>query len=269
MIYCSRTVKNLFGKDFRLTNMKDILDLHTHTIMSGHAYNTLYEMLHSASEKGVKLLGVTEHAPGIPGACHPFYFINLRVVPREIYGVRLLLGCELNITDYTGALDLKPGYCRQLDFAIASIHDPCYDNGTVSQNTAAYLGAMKDPRVQIIGHPDDGRFPIDYETLVCAAKEEQVLLEVNSSSLHPQSHRLHARENYITMLELCRRYHVPVILDSDAHCEADVGNHTRAHELLKEMDFPEELVVNSSIDKVTAFIPALRQEVATGGTGND
>ena len=25
----------------------DILDLHTHTIMSGHAYNTMQEMIHS------------------------------------------------------------------------------------------------------------------------------------------------------------------------------------------------------------------------------
>lgn len=34
----------------------DILDLHTHTIMSGHAYNTMQEMIRSASEKGVRSL---------------------------------------------------------------------------------------------------------------------------------------------------------------------------------------------------------------------
>lgn len=245
--------------------MKDILDLHTHTIMSGHAYNTLYEMLHSASEKGVKLLGVTEHSPGIPGACHPFYFINFRVVPREVFGVKLLLGCEVNIVDYKGSLDLEPRYCKQLDFGIASIHDPCYESGTVAQNTEAYLGAMKDPRIQIIGHPDDGRFPIDYETLVCAAREHHVLLEVNSSSLHPKCNRVNARENYMKMLELCKQYQVPIIIDSDAHTEADVANHFRAHELLKELAFPEELVVNDSIEKVAEFIPTLRQDIYFGG----
>lgn len=80
----------------------DILDLHTHTIMSGHAYSTMQEMIRSASEKDVKLLGITEHAPRIPGACHPFYFINFKVVPREQFGVKLILGCELNIIDYEG-----------------------------------------------------------------------------------------------------------------------------------------------------------------------
>lgn len=168
----------------------DILDLHTHTIMSGHAYSTMQEMIRSASEKDVKLLGITEHAPRIPGACHPFYFINFKVVPREQFGVKLILGCELNIIDYEGHIDLEPRYLNGLDYAVASIHEPCYDSGTVAQNTAAYLGAMKNPAVQIIGHPDDGRFPIDYETLVCAAKEHHVLLEVNSSSLHPECHPL-------------------------------------------------------------------------------
>lgn len=249
--------------------MTDILDLHTHTIVSGHAYNTLYEMAQSASKKGVQLLGVTEHAPRIPGACHPFYFINFRVVPRELYGVKLMLGCELNIIDYDGSVDLEQRYLQGLDFGIASIHEPCYKCGTVSENTSAYLGAIKNPYVQIIGHPDDGRFPIDYETLVCAAKEEHVLLEINSSSLHPKCNRVNARDNYITMLELCRRYKVPVIMDSDAHCEVDVANHARAQALLEEIGFPQELVVNSSIEKAAEYIPWLRQPMYAGGTLDD
>lgn len=240
--------------------IQDIMDLHTHTIVSGHAYNTLYEMIDSAARKGVSLLGVTEHAPRIPGACHPFYFVNFRVVPREVKGVKLMLGCEINIVDPDGSLDLEPRYLKGLDFGIASIHDPCYPSGcTIAQNTQAYVKAMQSPYVHIIGHPDDGRFPVDYETLVCAAKEHHVLLEVNASSLHPKCHRQNARENYIAMLELCRRYGVSIVLDSDAHSEADVGNHERAQALLEELQFPEELVVNSSIEKAAAFIPWLNK----------
>lgn len=180
-----------------------------------------------------------------------------------------MLGCELNIIDYKGNVDLEPRYLAGLDYAVASIHEPCYDSGTTAQNTAAYLGAMKNPAVQIIGHPDDGRFPIDYETLVCAAKEHHVLLEVNSSSLHPECHRLNARENYITMLELCRRYKVSVIMDSDAHSDADVGNHTRAQALFDEIGFPEELVVNTSIEKAAEYIPYLHKPLYLGGQAHD
>ena len=44
------------------------------------------------------------------------------------------------------------------------------------------------------------------------------------------------------MLELCRHYRTPVIVNSDAHCEADSGNHASAYALLEELDFPQELV---------------------------
>ena len=47
--------------------MKIELDTHTHTLASGHAYNTITEMIDAAVEKGLKLLAITEHAPAMPG----------------------------------------------------------------------------------------------------------------------------------------------------------------------------------------------------------
>ena len=52
-------------------------------------------------------------------------------------------------------------------------------------------------------------------------------------------------------------YQTSVIIDSDAHIAADVGNHQAAHEMLTSMGFPEELVVNTSVDKLREYIPAL------------
>lgn len=245
--------------------MKDLMDLHTHTIASGHAYNTIYEMARAAADKGVPLLGITEHAPAMPGTCHQFYFLNFKVIPRTLYGVRLMFGAELNILDYEGRVDLSPHLLDRLDFAVASIHEPCYTCGTAVQNTQAYLNVMKNPAVQIIGHPDDARFPLDYETLVGAARENHVLLEVNNTSLQPGSSRIGARENYLTMLEYCRRFGASVIINSDAHCEVNVGDHAAAHALLDEIGFPEELVVNTSLEKAAGYIPWLQKALDTGG----
>ena len=44
-----------------------VLDLHTHTLVSGHAYCSLREMAKAASKKGLEVLGITEHAPAMPG----------------------------------------------------------------------------------------------------------------------------------------------------------------------------------------------------------
>ena len=169
------------------------------------------------------------------------------------------MGSELNILDYTGRIDLREGILERLDYTIASIHEPCYKCGTVTENTNAYLGAIKNPYVKIIGHPDDGRFPIDYDTVVAAAAEHHTLLELNSSSLHSASMRLHAKENYRIMLDLCKHYKASVIIDSDAHIEADVGNHKLAWELICETGFPEELIVNGSLDRLLPYIPRLKE----------
>ena len=97
--------------------MIDLLDLHTHTIASGHAYNTLYEMAQAAADKGLSLYGCSEHAPAMPGSCHAFYFSNFKVLPRVIRGVPVLMGTELNILDYTGRVDLEDHYLLKTDYA--------------------------------------------------------------------------------------------------------------------------------------------------------
>ena len=167
----------------------------------------------------------------------------------------MMFGSEINIIDYNGRLSLDNELMEEfLDIRIAGIHELCYKIGDEEQNTAAYLGAMKHPLVDIISHPDDGRIPINYEALVLGAKETKTLLEVNNSSLCPESFRVNARENYFMMLDLCRKHNVPVIVNSDAHTPYAVGDLNEAKALLSEVDFPEELVVNRS---VKAFKEAL------------
>ena len=152
------------------------LDLHTHTLASGHAYGTIMEMAKAAAEKGIEILGITEHAAGIPGTCEDIYFGNMKVVPREMFGIKLLLGAEINILDYTGRLSMSEQYIDYLDIRIAGIHKQCYEFGTMEQNTQAVLGAIANPCIDVISHPDDGHCPLDYERVVAAAKEHHTLL---------------------------------------------------------------------------------------------
>lgn len=51
-----------------------ILDAHCHTISSGHAYSTVTECAKAASEKGLKLIAITDHAPKMPGSCGFLHF---------------------------------------------------------------------------------------------------------------------------------------------------------------------------------------------------
>lgn len=241
--------------------MRDLLDSHTHTIASGHAYSTMNDMIAAAKQAGLSLLAITEHAPDMPGTCPPFYFNNLKVVPRKYGDLWVLHGVELNILNRRGEIDLPQEALENLDVVIASIHPPCYHEEDPGAHIEAYLNVMENPYVNIIGHPDDGRFPVDYKALVQGAKKYHKLLEVNNSSLSPTTFRQNARENYKEMLDQCKKYEVPVIVDSDAHVDRAVGDHALAWELIREVQFPEELVVNTDLEKYFLYINLKRDSV--------
>lgn len=230
------------------------LDLHTHTIASGHAYSTIREMTASAKLKGLKLLGITEHAPAMPGTCHEFYFQNFRVIDRNAYDVPVLFGAELNILDENGSVDMTPELLETMDIAIASIHPPCVRFMNEKETTNTLLSIMENPHVQIIGHPDDSRFPINYDELARAAKDTNTLLEVNNSSLRADSYRPGAKENYKRMLDACVKYNTPIILDSDAHIDKDVAFRKYSTALVEELQFPESLIINTNVNKLTKYL---------------
>lgn len=231
-----------------------LLDVHTHTVASGHAFSTLQEMVHAAAQKGLRILGITEHTSGIPGACNPIYFRNLHVVPRNIEGVRLLLGAEINIIDYRGTLDLPESYFPMLDLRIAGLHSVCYTAGSAAKNTDAVIGAICNPAVDIISHPGDGTAELDFEAIVLASRDNHTLLEINNSSMKPARHRTCARGNNMEILRLCKRYGVPVIIGSDAHISYDIAEYPYVRELLEATDFPEELIVNYDEELFLSFI---------------
>lgn len=234
--------------------MQTLIDVHTHTIMSGHAFSTLSEMVAEGQKKGLKILGIVEHGPGIPGTCHPIYFRNIHVVPRQYGDMRLLLGAELNILNTKGDLDLDDFYYQRMDFRIAGIHGLCWEPGTKDENTEGMIAAIRNPWTNIISHPGDGTAELNYEPIVIAAKENNTLLEINSSSMRPIRGFNQAKLNYIEILNLCKKYDVPVILSSDAHIAFDISNFEHCLPLLAETEFPEELIVNDKPDFFLNYI---------------
>ena len=159
-----------------------IADVHTHSILSGHAFGTVREMAFEAAQRNLKVLGVTEHGPGIPGTCDPIYFRNFIDAPRMLYGVEMLYGSEMNVLD-GGKIDLDGKALNGLDYGIVGIHSLCYDDAGKLGNTRNLIGCMEQPKVRFVSHPDDNKFPLDYVALVKAAKELDVALEVNNASL--------------------------------------------------------------------------------------
>ena len=233
--------------------MNIIADLHTHTIASGHAYSTLMENIGYAKGNGLQTLGISDHAPAMDDAPDETYFENLKVIVKDWGVLKVLHGAELNILNEYGDVDLSDEMLDELDYTVASLHYPILPRGRRSLCTEAAISVMSNPYVYILGHPDDDYMPLDYASLTLAAKQYHVALEVNNSSLCTGSFRKGAAENYRRMLSPAKKLEVPVIVSSDSHFCYDIGNFTHALELLDELKFPEELVVNSSPKRLADF----------------
>jgi putative hydrolase len=233
--------------------MKGLIDLHTHTIVSGHAYSTVQENIQSAIKNGLKYLGISDHAPNMPGGPHPYYFHNIYCIPKEVDGLKILRGIEANIIDFDGNTDVSEDMLRHIDYMIASLHNPCIDAGNKEENTNAILKVMDHPKVKIIGHLDDSRYEVDYERVVKKAKEKNVLLEINNSSLKPTTFRQGAWENLGVMLKLCKEHEVKVVMGTDSHISYDIGKFTYCEKILNDNNFPTHLVINYNEDEIIEF----------------
>lgn len=232
--------------------MKLLLDLHCHTVASGHAYSTITEMTAEAARKGLELIAITDHGPTMPGGPHLYHFGNLRALPRQINGVKVLRGVEANILNSDGELDIPERYLKMLDIVLAGLHDICYQSEGVEENTRAMIRAMENPFVDIIVHPGNPRFPVDREKVVEAAVRTGTLLEINNSSF--VTSRKGSYDNCLDIARKAREKGLMVSFGSDAHFAATVGAFGKVIELMDTACISEEQVINTSVEKLRSFL---------------
>ena len=232
-----------------------IADLHTHSIASTHAYSTVGEMAASARDKGLYALALTDHASPMPGGPGPWYFGNLRsAVPLHYKDVLFLAGIEADVIDFNGSLDLYPGDAAKLDWVVASIHDVGFEgiqNPDFDKCTQLWLGVAHNPKVNVIGHSGDPKFAYDYEKVIPEFGANGKLVEINAHTFEVRQQNLaNCRQIALT----CKKHGVPIVVDSDAHFETQIASFAPALKMLEEIDFPEELIVNASVDRLNRYL---------------
>lgn len=235
-------------------------DLHTHTVASGHAYSTLAEMCRAASERGLSVLGMTDHGPALPGGPHPYHFGNLRVLPDEFEGVYLLKGVEANIVTSSGELDLPDQVLARLDWVLAGFHsDTGWDGGSVRENTEAMIAALANPRVDAIVHPGNPEYPVDIVAVVSAARQLGKAIEINNSSLCVS--RRGSEENCREFARELATQGCRVLVSSDSHVARDVGRFNRALGLIDEAGVLPANIVNLTLDSIRTYLDSRGKKV--------
>lgn len=234
--------------------MKIIADTHTHTIASTHAYSTVQEMFKEASDINLYALAITDHAQTMPGSPREWYFDNLVAIPDTLYGVRVLRGVEANVTNYEGEIDVPLHLQKSLDWIVASIHDitlKVEERPNVELCTKLWLNVCKNPYIRVIGHSGSHEFKYDYEKVIPEFGKNGKLVELNNSTF---KNKKDAVCNCIEIAKICKKNNVPVILNTDAHFSTAVGKFDSTLEALKEIDFPEELIINADVSRFKAYL---------------
>lgn len=233
--------------------MKYVADLHVHTTASGHAYSTVLENAQAAKDKELQLIAITDHGPAMPGGPHPYHFSNLRSLPPVIAGVRVLRGVEANIIDADGNLDLRERYLKGLDIVLAGFHRDCLAPGSVEENTRIMLKAMASGLVDIIVHPGNPAFPLDFTQVARGAARHKVLLEINNSSLGGIVRR-GSRDNCLALARAVAVAGGAVSLGSDAHFCGKVGELEGAGALAEKAGLTPAQIVNTSLAAIDGFL---------------
>ncbi len=235
--------------------MKILAETHCHTLASTHAYNTATEMIAAAGRLGLELISLTDHGPKLPDAPHHWHFGNLRAIPHKVDGLYVLRGAEANILDYTGAIDLREDILRDLDIVIASIHHPVFAPGTLTDHTAAYLSVVRNPYVDIIGHCGTPEFAFDVDAVLEEAKKYDKIIEINH---HTFDVRQASIPNCEHIARRCREIGVKVAASTDAHSIYELGNVQHSLRVFEQVGMPEELVVNTTAEKLLRHLCARR-----------
>lgn len=228
--------------------MKIIADTHTHSLATDHAYSTIHENSVYASEIGLKILCMTEHTPLMPGGPTELHFITLKKIPRRLNGVFMVRGAEVNIMNIDGEVDLPNNILENLEWVIGSLHTPVYKPADKDTHTQTWLNIAKNPHIDVIGHCGDGRYDFDHDVVIKAFAEYGKIVEINSHSFD-DGVRQGSNQNCPEIAKKCAEYGVPIVISSDAHFYTEIADFGKAIDMLKEIDFPEELVLNADYDR--------------------
>jgi len=239
-------------------------DLHMHTSWSD-GRDSVETMVLAAKQLGYEYVAITDHSQRawssrkLALAEVPKQRDEISALRRKIPGIEILHGIEVDIMG-DGALDFDDDVLAGFDIVLASLHDPCEQNGP--QLTERYLTAIRHPLVNVITHPANRSparspgFDVDFEAMFEAAAATGTAMEIDGAPGHLDMDGAIARQAVAAG--------VTITIDSDCH---------RAEWLARQMRFgvgtarrgwiePRHVLNAGSIHDVRTFVARKRSRRA-------
>ena len=240
--------------DIRLT-----ADYHSHTRYS-HGSGTIMDNAKAASQKGLEILAITDHAVrhpivGVSPKKYDKMRKDLEEVQKNFDSLTLLLGIEANILGMAGDIDVKDDDMKKLDIVLAGYHLTSFPykfsdyfkitwnaltkytmkstKGQIARNTAMFVNAIKRHKIDILTHPGF-RLDIDYKEVGKVCADYGTYVELSSRHKTPDD----------KSIEQLLSTDCNFVINSDAHKPENIASCDFALELVKKFDIHEERIAN-------------------------
>jgi putative hydrolase len=234
------------------------VDFHSHTLFSKCGLHTIIEMLTEAKARGLAALAITDHGPKLE-SCTPSTFWDRLLDP--VVGIRLLKGMECNVISDEGDIDFPQKFLKYADIILLGLHPHLPRGISAPKNTEFLLRALeKNPFVDIVTHPEDEAYPVEFDTLAEYAAGHGIALECNNSKI---LNKRVSSERLLALLDACKRAGCRIAVNSDAHAIGEVGLDESVRPLIEHAGIAPELVVNRTAESAFAFVEERRGKKVT------
>lgn len=256
-----------------MINPKNIIaDMHTHTIASGHAFSTLFENTRFAAANHLDFMAVTDHY-----FCDPSSkFSQLNEVYRmasankcNAHGITVINGGEFNL-EHTAVWDYKD-ILKNVKWRLIGLHDWFFKHDMSTIN-------LIDLRIIIEGHINlldnwglrptaiahierdlqkfdkysEKYFRAFMEHILTLTKNMDIFMEVNEGSLKYKG--TGNEERMKIWIAMAKENGNKICLGTDAHFCTEVGYFDGVIDLLDEVDYPEELILNCNEEWLMKYV---------------
>jgi putative hydrolase len=228
------------------------IDLHIHTLHSGHAYGSFYDVVNEARRKKMSIIAITDHGPEMVGSASQLHFGMGHRAPKY-KDLKILWGCEANILNAKGDLDLNARLQEKLDIILIGFHQNCgYVDKGIKGNTNAVINALKNPNVDILTHPAHPQYPYDFDRVFQAALDNNVLLELNLSYLESRGEK--DLLLFKKMVDMTRKSGKKLIVNSDTHFIHEIGDDSILKKYWTKLGLTKDIIINNYPEELIKFL---------------
>jgi len=248
-----------------------LVDMHTHTIFSEHAYSTILENINQAEKLGVKYIAITDHFynKGDDEITRKNEITRLAYMQDEINeyeeNVKIIGSAEFNLNQKVSnsawkkfknmkwrPIGLHTWHVDIINTDLDTLYG--YFEESVEQfncfcHIERELHKISNKKYGSELHPDICTF---LTNVVDLAKANDIVLEVNEATL--RRNECGAIERLEYWLKYAKELNCIISVGSDAHYAREVGRFPNTVRLLNELNYPKELIINCDEEKIRGLL---------------